>query len=89
MYDMWGIVLDPPESGPREHITPRFLWINSEVFIYWSDNYSAATCVYDEARAHGSVVGLLTVRSTAQTTQSDLAVLYPRNTPMAMHPSSL
>ena len=56
--------------------------------MYWSDNYSAATCVYDEARAHGSPVGLLTVRSTAQNTQSHLAVLYLGNASMATHPSN-
>lgn len=77
MYDIWGIALNPPEFEPRHRINVPLLGINSEAFMYWSDNFSAATRVCDEAKMHGSMAWLLTVRGTVHISQSDFAILYP------------
>ena len=84
MYDVWGIALDRPESERRHQISAPILGINSEAFMYWSDNFDAATRICDEARNHGSLAWLLTVRGTVHISQSDFAVLYPNIVSMAL-----
>ncbi len=77
MYDIWGMPLKPPESEPRHRINAPLLGINSEAFMYWSDNFRAAVRVCDEAKMHGSLAWLLTVRGTVHISQSDFCILYP------------
>ena len=84
MYDIWGIALNPPESEPRHRITAPLLGINSEAFMYWSENFRAATRVCDEAKMHGSLAWLLTVRGTVHISQSDFAILYPHIASMTL-----
>jgi len=79
MYDIWGTSLKPPESEPRHRINAPLLGINSEAFMYWSDNFRAAVRVCDEAKMHGSLAWLLTVRGTVHISQSDFCILYPHH----------
>ena len=78
IYDIWGIALVPPESEPDRRIKVPLLGINSEAFMYWSDNFRAAVRVCDETKQHGSLAWLLTVRGTIHISQSDFCILYPR-----------
>ena len=84
IYDIWGMALSPPESEQRHRITAPLLGINSEAFMYRSDNFSAATGVCNEATMHGSLAWLLTVRGTVDISQSDFAILYPNIASMAL-----
>lgn len=84
MYDIWGIALNPPESEPRHRITAPLLGMNSEALMYWSENFRAATRVCDEAKMHGSLAWLLTVRGTVHISQSDFAILYPHIASMTL-----
>ena len=77
IYDVWGMSLNPSGSDPRHRIRVPLLGINSEAFMYWSDNYRAAVRVCDEAKMHGSLAWLLTVRGTVHVSQSDFCILYP------------
>ena len=77
MYDIWGMSVKPPESEPRHRINVPLLGINSEAFMYWSDNFRAATVVCDEAKMHGALAWLLTVRGTIHISQSDFCIIYP------------
>ena len=77
MYDIWGMALKPPESEPRRCITTPLLGINSEAFMYWKDNFEAAKTVCEEAKDHGALTWLLTVRGTVHISQSDFCLLYP------------
>lgn len=76
-YDIWGLALKPPEPDPTNHISLPLLGINSEAFMYWEDNLQAAVAICDEARMHGSLAWLLTVRGTMHISQSDFCILYP------------
>ena len=46
--------------------------------MYWEDNLQAAVTICDEARMHGSLAWLLTVRGTVHISQSDFCILYPQ-----------
>ncbi len=77
-YDVWGLALKPPESDPANRISMPLLGINSEAFMYWEDNFRAAVAICDEARMHGSLAWLLTVRGTVHILQSNFCILYPQ-----------
>lgn len=77
MYDIWGMALAPPEPESRHHIKVPLLGINSEAFMYWADNFNAARTVCQEARDHGALTWLMTVRGTVHISQSDFPILYP------------
>ena len=77
MYDIWGMALEPPKSEPRHRINAPLLGINSEAFMYWADNFDAARFVCEEAKAHGALTWLMTVRGTVHISQSDFPILYP------------
>ena len=77
-YDVWGLAVKPPELDPAYRISMPLLGINSEAFMYWEDNLQAAVAVCDEARMHGSLAWLLTVRGTVHISQSDFCILYPQ-----------
>lgn len=84
MYDIWAIALNSPESESRRRINAPLLGINSEAFMYWSDNFRIATSVCDEAKMHGSLAWLLIVRGTVHISQTDFAILYPNTASMAL-----
>ncbi len=84
LCDVGGIALDPPESEPKNRINAPVLGINSEAFVYRTDNFEDATRVCDEARMQGSLAWHLTVRGTVHVSQSDFAVLYPRIASVAL-----
>ena len=88
MYDIWGSALNPPDSEPGHRIKAPLLGINSEAFMYWSDNFDAATRVCNEAKMHGSLAWLLTVRGTVHISQSDFAILYPHIASIALKQST-
>ena len=46
--------------------------------MYWEDNLQAAVAICDEARMHGALAWLLTVRGTVHISQSDFCILYPQ-----------
>ena len=77
IYDIWGLALEPPETEPRRRINAPLLGINSEAFMYWADNFNAARTVCQEAREHGALTWLMTVRGTVHISQSDFPILYP------------
>ena len=77
-YDVWGLAIKPPKSDPAYRISMPLLGINSEAFMYWEDNFQATIAIYDEARMHGSLAWLLTVRGTVHISQSDFCILYPQ-----------
>ena len=77
-YDIWGLALKPPAPDPAYRISRPLLGINSEAFMYWEDNLQAAVAICDEARMHGSLAWLLTVRGTVHISLSDFCILYPQ-----------
>lgn len=77
MYDIWGMALEPREREPHHRINAPLLGINSEAFMYWADNFNAARTVCQEARDHGALTWLMTVRGTVHISQSDFPLLYP------------
>ena len=77
-YDIWGLALKPPAPDPAYRISRPILGINSEAFMYWEDNLQAAVAICDEARMHGSLAWLLTVRGTVHISLSDFCILYPQ-----------
>ena len=77
-YDVWGLAVKPPEPDPAYRISMPLLGINSEAFMYWEDNLQAAVAICDEARMHGALAWLLTVRGTVHISQSDFCILYPQ-----------
>ena len=78
MYDVWGMAVVPPEMDPQHRIRVPLLGINSEAFMYWSENFKVAKAICDEVREHGALCWLMTVRGTVHISQSDFCILYPR-----------
>jgi hypothetical protein len=62
MYDVWGIAISLPELDSKHKIRVPLLGINSEAFMYWPDNFNVAKAICEEARRHGSLHWLMTVR---------------------------
>ncbi|KAL5315009.1 hypothetical protein ACEPPN_017659 [Leptodophora sp. 'Broadleaf-Isolate-01'] len=78
IYDIWGAAIQPPEKEPRHRIDAPLLVINSEVFMYWSDNFESVMSLYHEAKDHDELVWMMTVRGSVHISQSDFSLLYPR-----------
>lgn len=77
IYDIWGLAVRAPDSEPQHRVQVPLLGINSEAFMYWPDNFKVAMNISDEARDHGALCWLLTVRGTVHISQSDFCLLYP------------
>lgn len=78
IYDIWGAAIQPPESQPEHRINAPLLGINSEAFMYWPDNFKAVMSLCEEAKEHGALCWLLTVRGSVHISQSDFSILYPK-----------
>lgn len=74
VYDIWGM---PVRANPSHHIQVPLLGINSEAFMYWSDNFNVARNIAHETLEAGQPAWLLTVRGTVHISQSDFCILYP------------
>jgi platelet-activating factor acetylhydrolase len=78
IYDIWGAAIQPPGQEVRNRIQRPFLCINSEAFMYWSNNFEAVFTLCEEAKANGALSWLMTIRGTVHLSLSDFSVLYPR-----------
>jgi platelet-activating factor acetylhydrolase len=78
LYDPWGAAIQPAEDEPRHRIHTPILAINSEAFMYWPDNFSSVMSLCKEAKDHGALAWLMTVRGSVHISQSDFSILYPR-----------
>jgi platelet-activating factor acetylhydrolase len=78
IYDIWGAAIQPPEDQPEHRICAPLLGINSEAFMYWSDNFKSVMSLCKEAKDQGALVWLMTVRGSVHISQSDFSLLYPR-----------
>ncbi|KAI9744447.1 MAG: hypothetical protein M1818_001976 [Claussenomyces sp. TS43310] len=78
IYDIWGAAIRPPEDEPRHRINVPLLGINSEAFMYWPNNFDAVKSLCKEAKEHGTLCWLMTVRGSVHISQSDFSLLYPR-----------
>jgi len=77
IYDIWGGAIRPPED-PRHRISVPLLGINSEAFMYWPHNFESVLSLCHEAKEHGSLCWLMTVRGSIHISQSDFSLLYPK-----------
>ncbi|RDW87630.1 hypothetical protein BP5796_03324 [Coleophoma crateriformis] len=77
IYDIWGAAI-PPQDDPSHRINVPLLGINSEAFMYWPENFERVMSICKEAKQHGSLCWLMTVRGTVHISQSDFSILYPR-----------
>ena len=73
--DMWSAVLRAQEDDP---IRVPLLAINSEAFMYWSDNFSIAKSMAEAAASGDNLSWLLTIQGSIHISQTDIPVLYPR-----------
>lgn len=78
IYDIWGEAVQPPSDEPGRRIKSPLLCINSEAFMYWPENFKAVMSLCREAKEHGALVWLLTVRGSIHISQSDFSLLYPK-----------
>jgi platelet-activating factor acetylhydrolase len=73
--DPWAAVIPPAEGNT---IRVPLLIMNSEAFMWWSDNFKAAKRVADEAGRDGNLSWLLTIAGSIHLSQTDIPILYPR-----------
>ena len=78
IYDIWGLPVRPTAEERESRIRVPLLGINSEAFMYWSDNFEVAKNVTTEALGTGHPAWLMTVRGTIHISQSDFCILYPQ-----------
>jgi platelet-activating factor acetylhydrolase len=78
IYDVWGGAVLPPGNEPEHRIKSPLLCINSEAFMYWSDNFQSVMSLCREAKDHDALVWLMTVRGSIHISQSDFSLLYPK-----------
>ena len=74
--DTWALPVAAEDAPP---IRVPLLSINSEAFMWWSDNFDVAKSIATNAHeAGGSLAWLLTIRGTVHLSQTDIPILYPR-----------
>ncbi|KAI9682305.1 MAG: hypothetical protein M1817_000359 [Caeruleum heppii] len=77
IYDIWGVVVKPPDNTPGHRISAPLLGINSEAFMYWPENFESVMRLCQETTSQGFPCWLMTVRGSIHMSQSDMSLLYP------------
>ncbi|TPX09275.1 uncharacterized protein E0L32_009467 [Thyridium curvatum] len=72
--DCWG----PATTVSQDRISKPMLFIGSEAFMHWEENFDQIWAICQEARENNILCWMLTIRGSTHLSQSDFAVLYPR-----------